>query len=71
MYIFNKLFIKKIIQLNRSKLKMRAFDSVILKSKMEEFIEQSRKNIDNKIKKILNFMLLMKDENDNIIAQSN
>ncbi len=38
---------------------------------MEEFIEQSRKNIDNKIKKILNFMLLMKDENDNIIAQSN
>lgn len=71
MHIFNKLFIKKIIQLNRSKLKMRAFDSVILKSKMEEFIEQSRKNIDNKIKKILNFMLLMKDENDNIIAQSN
>ena len=50
---------------------MRAFDSVILKSKMEEFIEQSRKNIDNKIKKILNFMLLMKEENDNIIAQSN
>ena len=71
MHILNKLFIKKIIQLNRSKLKMRAFDSVILKSKMEEFIEQSRKNIDNKIKKILNFMLLMKDENDNIIAQSN
>lgn len=71
MHIFNKLFIKKIIQLNRSKLKMRAFDSVILKSKMEEFIEQSRKNIDNKIKKIINFMLLMKDENDNIIAQSN
>ena len=50
---------------------MRTFDAVILKSKMEEFITESRKNIDNNIKKIMNFMVSIKEENDNIISQSN
>ena len=50
---------------------MRTFDAVILKSKMEEFLTESRKSIDNKINKILSFMFSMKEDNDNIIYQSN
>ena len=50
---------------------MRSFDSVILKAKLQEFIIDSKKNIDNKIQKINSFLLLMKEENEFIISKSN
>ena len=49
---------------------MRAFDSVILKSKLQEFISESKKNIDSKIKKVNNILYLMKEENEIIISKS-
>ena len=50
---------------------MRSFDTVILKSKLQEFISESKKNIDSKIQKINSFLLLMKEENEQIISKSN
>ena len=49
---------------------MRAFDSVILKSKLQEFISESKKNIESKIKKVNNILYLMKEENEIIISKS-
>ena len=49
---------------------MRAFDSVILKSKLEEFILESNKNIESKIKRVNNILYLMKEENEHIISNS-
>ena len=49
---------------------MRSFDTVILKSKLQEFISESKKNIDSKIQKINSFLLLMKEENEQIISKS-
>jgi hypothetical protein len=48
----------------------RTFDGVILKAKLEEFIMESKKNIDSKIQKINSFLLYMKEENDKIISKS-
>lgn len=50
---------------------MRSFDTVILKAKLQEFITESKKNIDSKIQKINSYLLLMKEENENIITKSN
>lgn len=49
----------------------RLFDGIILKAKMEEFIVESQKNIDSKIQTINSFLLLMKEENEQIISKSN
>ena len=49
---------------------MRAFDVVILRSKMQELLLESRKNMDEKMKKINRVIYLMKEENDNIILKS-
>ena len=49
---------------------MRSFDSVILKAKLQEFILESKNNIDSKIQKINSFLLLMKKENELIISKS-
>ncbi len=49
---------------------MRCFDGVILKAKLQEFITESKRNIDSKIKKINSFLLLMKEENEQIISKS-
>ena len=48
----------------------RTFDGVILKAKLEEFIMESKKNIDSKMQKINSFLLYMKEENDKIISKS-
>jgi hypothetical protein len=48
----------------------RTFDGVILKAKLEEFIIESKKNIDSKIQKINSYLLYMKEENDQIISKS-
>ena len=48
----------------------RTFDGVILKAKLEEFIMESKKNIDSIIQKINSFLLYMKEENDKIISKS-
>ena len=49
---------------------MRSFDTVILKAKLQEFITESKKNIDSKIQKINSYLLLMKEENDNFISKN-
>lgn len=49
---------------------MRSFDVVILRSKMQELLLESRKNMDEKMKKINRVIYLMKEENDNIISKS-
>ena len=49
----------------------RTFDGVILKAKLEQFIIESKKNIDSKIQKINSYLLYMKEENDQIISKSN
>ena len=49
---------------------MRAFDVVILRSKMQELLLESRKNMDEKMKRINRVIYLMKEENDNIISKS-
>ena len=49
---------------------MRAFDVIILRSKMQELLLESRKNMDEKMKKINRVIYLMKEENDNIISKS-
>ena len=46
---------------------MRVFDGVILKSKLQDFIMESRKNIESKIKQINNYLYLMKEENEQMI----
>jgi hypothetical protein len=48
----------------------RTFDGIILKAKLEEFIFESKKNIDSKIQKINKFLLSMKEENEQIISKS-
>lgn len=48
---------------------MRTFDAVILKSKIQEFLIQSKKNIESKMKKINNVLYLMKEENEQIISK--
>ena len=50
---------------------MRSFDSVILKAKLQEFIIESKKNIDSKIQHINSFLYLMKEENEFIISKCN
>ena len=52
-------------------MEMRSFDSVILKAKLQEFIIESKKNIDSKIQKINSYLFLMKEENEFIISKSN
>ena len=49
---------------------MRSFDTVILKAKLQEFITESKKNIDTKIQKINSYLLSMKEENENFILKS-
>ena len=49
---------------------MRSFDVVILRSKMQELLLESRKNMDEKMKKINRVIYLMKEENDSIISKS-
>ncbi len=49
----------------------RTFDGIILKAKLEEFILNSKKNIDSKIQKINSYLLYMKEENEQIISKSN
>ncbi len=49
----------------------RTFDGVILKAKLEEFICESKKNIDSKIQKINKFLISMREENDQITSKSN
>ena len=48
----------------------RTFDGIILKAKLEEFILNSRKNIESKMQKINAYLLYMKEENDQIISKS-
>ena len=48
---------------------MRTFDAVILKSKLQEFITESKRNIETKMKKINSVLYLMKEENDQIITK--
>ena len=49
----------------------RTFDGVILKAKLEEFIIESKRNIDSKIEKINSFLQIMKEENNLILNRSN
>ena len=48
----------------------RTFDGVILKSKIEEFIIESKININSKIEKINAFLYSMKEENEILIEKS-
>jgi len=48
---------------------MRTFDAVILKSKLQEFLTESKRNIETKMKKINSVLYLMKEENDQIITK--
>ena len=48
---------------------MRTFDAVILKSKLQEFLIESKRNIETKMKKINSVLYLMKEENDQIITK--
>ena len=50
---------------------MRKFDAVILKSKLQEFLIESKRNIETKMKKINSVLYLMKEENDQIITKGN
>lgn len=50
---------------------MRTFDAVILKSKLQEFLIESKRNIESKIKKVNNILYLMKEENEQIISKGN
>ncbi len=50
---------------------MRSFDPVILKAKLQEFIIESKKNIDSKIQKINSFLYWTKEENEFIISKCN
>ena len=49
----------------------RTFDGIILKAKLEEFLIESKRNIDSKIEKIYSFLQTMKEENNKIITKSN
>ena len=49
----------------------RTFDGVILKAKLEEFIIESKKNIDSKIQKINLFLQYMKEENEQLLLKGN
>ena len=60
---------RRLRSINEAK-EMRAFDVVILKSKMQELLLESRKNMDEKMKKINRVIHSMKEENDNIISKS-
>ena len=48
---------------------MRTFDAVILKSKLQEFLIESKRNIETKMKKINSVLYLMKEENDQVITK--
>ena len=48
---------------------MRKYDAVILKSKLQEFLIESKRNIETKMKKINSVLYLMKEENDQIITK--
>ena len=48
----------------------RTFDGVILKAKIEEFIHESKNNINSKIEKINSFLCSMKEENELLISKS-
>ena len=50
---------------------MRTFDAVILKSKLQEFLIESKRNIETKMKKINSVLYLMKEENEQIITKGN
>lgn len=46
---------------------MRSFDTEILRSKLNEYIIESRKSINSKIDVIYTFLQQMKDENEQAI----
>ena len=46
------------------------YDEGLLKDKIEGFIFESKKNIDSKIKSIISYLLLMKEENEKILSKS-
>ena len=48
---------------------MRTFDAVILKSKLQDFLIESKRNIETKMKKINSVLYLMKEENDQVITK--
>jgi len=48
---------------------MRTFDAVILKSKLQDFLIESKRNVETKMKKINSVLYLMKEENDQIITK--
>ena len=60
---------KKLITILKIIIKMRAFDAVILKSKLQEFLIESKRNIETKMKKINSVLYLMREENDQIITK--
>lgn len=49
---------------------MRSFDTVILTNKLNEYIVESRKNINSKIETITLFLQQMKEENEQAIFNS-
>ena len=49
---------------------MRSFDTVILTNKLNEYIVESRKNINSKIETISLFLQQMKEENEQAIFNS-
>ena len=49
---------------------MRSIDNVMLRNKLNEYIIESRKNINSKIEIINNFLQQMKEENEQTIYNS-
>ena len=48
---------------------MRVFFFFFLRAKLQDFIIESRKNIDSKIRQINNYLYLMKEENEQLILK--
>ena len=51
-------------------LKTQINDKISLTSKLNEFVNISRKNIDNKMRIITDLLLSLKEENEQIITKS-
>ena len=51
-------------------LKTQINDTISLTSKLNELVNISRKNIDNKMRLITDLLLSLKEENEKIIAKS-
>ena len=47
---------------------MRALDAISLQNKIKEYVTESRKNINSKIKMVNSFLQQMKDENEQVIS---